>query len=448
MDDEIVIEESVNSDLKKISDFLDQADLQKIINKLTDYAEIVTEGKLSQIINFNFSLNRSQSGMIIDLLLNTSALTRISLIAQKGTRDLENEYISNIFSDTNNPENISSYISIRNILENRLTHQTQQYNMNMGKTNTTQAMSVNELRGHVKTYIDLSNSEVSLSSKAQHGYIAASLHDAYVTLVNRSDWWNDRTYMKFFFNEDDAEKRSRLIITRETRKSLPEINRNIQKLLSDFGKLILDKKNKNEQIDIDSSVKKSPPLSQADQQSRAFNDRLMTTPFGKQYGGKIDTIIRQVFSEEKQAEAEGTDSEEIRENMKRLFDIFTSTPAALKSAVNDTAIAGACNFLIFSDFTIKGMTESFLFERGRESFSKFYSEEKKNAIEDFMTILFSRYYEIEFQSLFKIIRSHELRKFAAAFIIKRIYLTMGESLTTFGYVMVKAIAKTGKIKTI
>jgi hypothetical protein len=53
--------------------------------------------------------------------------------------------------------------------------------MNMGKTNTTQSMPINELRGHVKTYIDLNNSNVTVSSRAQHGYIAASLHDAYIT---------------------------------------------------------------------------------------------------------------------------------------------------------------------------------------------------------------------------------------------------------------------------
>ncbi len=448
MEEEIFIEETSSPDLQNLAEFLEQAELTKIINKLTDFAEILTEGKLSQLINFNFNLNRSQANTIIELLLKNKALSKINIIAQKGTKDLEDEFVSNIFSDTNNLDNISSYLSIRNIIENRLTHQTQHYNMNMGKSNTTQAMSVNELKGHVKTYIDLSNSDVSLSSKAQHGYVAATLHDAYMTLINRSDWWNDRTYMKFFFNEDDPERKNKLIVSRETRKSLSEINRNIKKLLEDFGKLLLANRDEAEQIDIDSSLKKdTAPLLQ-DNQSKAFNDKLLLTPFGKQYGNKIDSIIFKLFSEERQNQAEKTDREEIKEHLVRLYNIFIEAPSAINSAANDQSVKLACSYLLFSDFGLKSMAENLIFQRGRESFSKFYTEERKNSIEDFSTILFGRYFEIEFQSLFKIIRSQEMRKFACAFIIKRIYLTIGESLPTFGYVLIKAIARNGKIKTV
>ncbi len=104
--------------------------------------------------------------------------------------------------------------------------------------------------------------------------------------------------------------------------------------------------------------------------------------------------------------------------------------------------------LVFSEYELKGLAESFLFERGKEPFSKFYSEEKKSSIEEFITLLFARYFEIEFGSLFKIIKSQDMKKFACAFIIKRLYLTVGDNLNTFGFFLIKAIARTGKIKTI
>ena len=252
MEDEIFIEETSSAGIENLTDFLDQAVIIKIINKLTDFAEILSEGKLAQIVNFNFDMNRTQSNDIIDLLIDIGAISRIKLIAQKGTKDLEHEVISNIFSDTNTPENLSSYISIRNILENRLTHQTQQYNMNMGKSNTTQAMSINELRGHVKTFIELNSNDIPLSTKLQHGFIAASLHDAYITLINRTDWWNDRTYMKFFFNEDDNNKKNQLLVSRKTKKSIIEIGSNVQKLIDDFGRFALEQQEKKHDIDIDS----------------------------------------------------------------------------------------------------------------------------------------------------------------------------------------------------
>lgn len=448
MEDEIYIEESSSPGIENLTDFLDQAVIIKIINKLTDFAEILSEGKLAQIINFNFDMNRTQSNNIIDLLINIGAISRIKLIAQKGTKDLEDEFISNIFSDTNTPENISSYISIRNILENRLTHQTQQYNMNMGKSNTTQAMSINELRGNVKTFIELSSNDVPLSTKSQHGFIAASLHDAYVTLINRTDWWNDRTYMKFFFNEDDNEKKNLLLVSRKIRESIIEISGNIQRLLDEFGRFTLEQQEKSRDIDIDSGLKKVPVNTMVDPQSKMFNDRLMLTPFGKQYGLKIDSIITHIFSSDMQDLAQSKNETEIKDQLHRLYDTFISAPAAIKSAANDPSITMACSYLIFSEFGLKGLAENFLFERGKESFSKFYSEEKKSSIEEFATIIFSRYFEIEFESLFRIIKSQDMKKFACAFIIKRLYLTLGEDLSTFGFFLIKAIARTGKIKTI
>ena len=128
MADVPIFDENVESKIKKISEFLDTASLNKIINKLTDYAEIITAGKLSGIINYNYRLGSTQSRLTSELLIDIKALTKIYTIATKGSRDLEEEYISNIFSDAVTPTNISSYVSLRTTVENRLTHQVQQYN--------------------------------------------------------------------------------------------------------------------------------------------------------------------------------------------------------------------------------------------------------------------------------------------------------------------------------
>lgn len=318
----------------------------------------------------------------------------------------------------------------------------------MGKSNTTQAMSINELRGHVKTFIELGSNDVPLSTKSQHGFIAASLHDAYTTLLNRTDWWSDRTYMKFFFNEDNNERKNQLLVSHRTRESIVEIAGNVQRLFDDFGRFALEQQEKNRDIDIDSGLKKGSTNTTINSQTKIFNDRLLLTPFGKQYGGKIDSIIAHIFSSEMQEQAESESEEEIKNQIHRLYDTFVSAPAAIKSAANDQSVTIACNYLIFSEHGLKGLAESFLFERGKESFSKFYSEEKKISIEEFATLLFGRYFEIKFESLFRIIKSQDMKKFACAFIIKRLYLTVGENLSTFGFFLIKAIARIGKIKTV
>jgi len=448
MDEDLFIDEQKTSALSKIADFLEHASLVKIINKLTDYAEILSEGKLSAIINYNYSLNREQLNEILQLLLKIRALSRISLIAQKGTRDLEDEYISNIFSDSVNPESISSFISIRNILENRLTHQTQQYNMNMGKSNTTQSMPINELRGHVKTYIDLSKSDVTVSSKAQHGFIAATLHDAYITFIARSDWWNDRTYMKFFFNEDDPERRNQLVATREPYMSLIRISGNINQVLDTFSSLKLarlqsdDKKTYTEGTP-SRSVQDGGQAAFQNVQARMFNDRLMMTPFGRQYGNKIDSIIIDLFTP---ITKDTPNEDTLHEIISGLFKTFTAMPETLQAPGNSKSIIDILDLVIFMDMSVRAFAEKFIYNNRKESFLKFYSDKNKDAIEAFLMALFSVYFEEKFSGLFRIIQSGEMRKYACAFIIKRIYLTQGENLTTFGFFLIKAIARVGHIK--
>src|SRR5208337_2353050 len=202
---------------REMAEIVDFSTFTKIINKLTDYAETLSEGKISGIVNFNYRLNSAQTNEILKLLKNVQGISRIYSLSVKGSKDIEVEYISNIFSDYEDPESISSYINLKNIIENRLTHQLQQYNVSMVKNNTTLAIPVNELRGHVKTYRDLHGQDITISTKAQHGLIAASLHDAYVTILNTPDYWNDKTYIKFFFNEDDQSKKKRLLLKSEKR---------------------------------------------------------------------------------------------------------------------------------------------------------------------------------------------------------------------------------------
>ena len=92
--------------------------------------------------------------------------------------------------------------------------------------------------GHVKTFKDLMSSNITISHKARHGYITASLHDAYLTILNRFDWWDDKTYLKFFFNEDNSPKKNLNLITRETRLTLFEIDNNVKKVTRLFSEHI------------------------------------------------------------------------------------------------------------------------------------------------------------------------------------------------------------------
>ncbi|HNX24135.1 MAG TPA: hypothetical protein PKG60_08795 [Spirochaetota bacterium] len=444
---EEIISEKITEDLKKISPFIDYASFTRVINKLTDYAEIITEGKLASLINFNYRLNASQANMVIDLLVDIQALSKIYAIAQKGKRDLDLEYISNIFSDVNNPGSISSYLSLRNVIENRLSHQVQQYNMNMGKNNTTMSIPLNELHGHVKTYKDLMNSNITISHKAGHGFIAASLHDAYLTILNRFDWWNDKTYIKFFFNEDNSPKKSLNLITRETRLTLFEIDNNVKKVLDYLQSISLFKtKPKVPEQDFN--------LSESDSDSKTlkreghtlnYSDKLLLTPFGVQYGQKIDEIIDSIFNGEKIREAESISTEDIRKKVTTLYQVYKALPGSLAMRQNLLMAMDIVYYMLGQDYGIKKFTEEFIYIDRKIPFLRFFPEVKDD-IEEFLTRLFIIFFEEVFSSIFKIIRSLDMKQYACAFIIKRIYLIKGEEMPVFGYFLIKAIARHGKIK--
>lgn len=445
--DEIIIDSRVTELVKKITPFVDYASLSKIINKLTDYAEILTEGKLSGIINHNYRMNSTQTNLVIELLCTMQALSRIYDIAQKGKRDLEEEYISNIFPDGSNPASSSSYISIRNTIENRLNNQVQHYNMNMNKSNTTMAIPINELHGHVKTYRDLSTNNVTISHKAQHGYIAASLHDAYLTIQNRPDWWDDRTYMKYFFNEDDINKRNLNLLTREPRLSLFEIANNIKKVLNYFNEINLAKFKTTQDTGEEESGQADANRGSGSDHTSKFSDKLLMTPFGRQYGSRIDSIINDIFSMERLKEWESAGDSEIETIAKSLYHVYRTLPGSLKVDPNRRKVLNLANFLLAGDYGLKKFIEKYLHTDKKIPFSRFYSENRDSA-EDFITAIFNVFFEESFSSLFRIIRSLDMKQYACAFIIKRIYITRGEELPIFGFFLIKAIARNGKIKVV
>ena len=442
--DEFVISKEVANKLKSITPFIDYNTISRIFNKLTDYAEVITEGKLSGIINFNYSLNSIQTNMIIDLLLEIQALSRIYVIAQKGKRDLEGEFLSNIFSDPNNPGAISSYISLRTMLENRLNHQVQQYNMNMNKSNTTMSIPINELHGHVKTYRDLSSGNITVSHKAQHGYVAASLHDAYLTILNRTDWWDDRTYMKYFFNEDDSSRRNLNLVTRAERLSLFLIHNNMKAVLNYFQELAAARLRARQAEAEEAMEARAVENVRNDESSIKFSDKLLMTPFGKQYGARIDAIIVDIFSSGR-ITALDKDEDGIRTLVASLYQVYKALPQSLSMNQNIDMCMSLVYYLLGMDFGIKKFTEIFIYNDKRVPFSRFFPEVKDD-VDEFLTRVFIVFFEQSFSTIFRIVKSLDMKQYACAFIIKRIYLIKGEELPTLGFFLIKAIARYGKIK--
>lgn len=452
--EDLIINSNITADLKKITPFVDFNTISRIINKLTDYAELLTEGKLAGIVNYNYRLNSSQSNMIIDLLVEIQALSKVCNIAHKGKKDLEVEYLSNIFSDIHNPASISSYISMRNILENRLNHQIQQYNMNMNKSNTTLSIPLNELHGHVKTYKEMSNNNITISSKVQHGYITASLHDAYVIIMNREDWWDDKTYIKYFFNEEDSEKRHLALISRARRLTLREIESNVKAVLNYFMELYSAKTRAvQEQVSeamSGSSLQSEPAREQGSGDygvNTRFSDKVLMTPFGKQYGNKIDTIIDSCFSKEAYSAAGISGDEDISRMVVTLYQVYKALPGSLGIRQNKDMIMLLVQHLLHQEYGIKQFAEKYLYTDRKVSFSRFFAD-IKNDLEEFLTKIFTDFFEEQFSSVFRIIRSLDMKQYACAFIIKRIYLKCGENLNTFGFFLIKAISRYGKIKVV
>ncbi|MCL2154550.1 MAG: hypothetical protein FWH53_02675 [Leptospirales bacterium] len=439
---EVIINAKITDDLKGISSFIDYTNFNRIINKLTDYGEIITEGKLASLINFNYRLNASQANMVIELLVQIQAISKVYAIAQKGKRDLDLEFISNIFSDVNNPASSPSFLSIRNLIESRLNSQLQQYNMNMNKSNTTMPISINEIHGHVQTFSDLINNNISTSHKARHGYIMGSLHDALVIILNKINWWNDKTYLKFFSNEDNSTKKGLSVITREPRLTIFEIGTNIDKVVEFFKSISIFRTRRSDQ-DIEAKPDDGEArLIRGELRTSNYSDKLLSTPFGIQYGQKIDEIIKDIFSG-------GTfvNSEDIKRIVQSLYQSYKNDSNSINSDANKTSSVLVVNYILQQDYGIKRFTEEFLYQDRKILFAKFFAE-NKDEIEEFLIANFIIFFEERFNSIFRIIKSLDMKQYACAFIMKRLYIIKGEDLPVFGYFLIKAIARYGKIKAI
>ena len=428
-----------NIDIKQIADFLETNTFNKILNKLTDFAENLSEGKLSGIINYNYNLNREQTIIIKELLIKVHAVSKIYVLAMKGSHDLEEEFISNIFSEHPVTGNLPVYLALRTLLENRLSHQIQQYNMNMGKSNNTLAMPINELRGHTKTYEDLSKNNTAVSPKAQHGIIAASLHDSYVRLINKSDWWNDKTYMKYFLNGDDPSKPRNLALTKEPKISLDQIHEEIKNISYEIGEI---KSMSMSSTELTDNLTEKSIVKERSHAQKSGSEKMMQTPFGNRYGHLIDKIIAEIYLSDEHAIA-GNDI--IKDDMTKVFEDYKNSPDTFIET-NSNEILKIVEYLIPSNHNTKTLVENFLKPNKKDIFSKFYNNENKIIIDNFISTIFEHFFEIKFVRLFKIIKSIELKKYACAFIIKRIYILYGENINHFGYFLVKTIANAGGLK--
>jgi hypothetical protein len=110
------------------------------------------------------------------------------------------------------------------------------------------------------------------------------------------------------------------------------------------------------------------------------------------------------------------------------------------------AITEIIDYLLAQDFGIKTFAEKFLYSDRKESFTKFYTDHAQEQVEQFLSQLFYIYFESSFSTLFRIVKSLDMKKFACAFIIKRIYTNEGENLTNFGFFFIRVIAKIGGIR--
>ena len=284
---------------------------------------------------------------------------------------------------------------------------------------------------------------MTISTKAQHGIIAASLHDAYTTLLNKSEFYNDRTYMKFFFNEDDPTKKKVLLLKKERRLSIKEIGNAVRETLDQLHAIMYSKMQTTREPSQSDSIT-VPDFVPRYTRAESFTDRMMHDP--------VREAVRRPYRENNNRHIRsyhaGTRScafrrMTIREKIALLYQAYKLKSDMLKHAVE---LNQSIEYLLQQDYGIKTFAEKFLYFDRKEPFSKFYSGQNQEQIELFLNHMFSAFFESSFSSLFKIIKSMDMKKFACAFVIKRIYLREGENLTNFGFFFIRVIARTGGIK--
>ncbi|MCL1833410.1 MAG: hypothetical protein FWG49_02805, partial [Leptospirales bacterium] len=277
-------------------------------------------------------------------------------------------------------------------------------------------------------------------SKARHGYIMGSLHEAYIIILNKFNWWNDKTYLKFYFH-DDPSKRDINIITKEPRQTLIEIGDNIKQVV-EFFKSISNFKTttKNDRDPYEKPYDEEAKDLNKDSRTKSYSDKLLSTPFGIQYGQKIDEIIKIIFASETYV-----NSEDIKKIIQSIYYTYKQDADSINSEEARTSSVVAVNYLLHKDYGIKKFAEEFLYNDRKIAFAKFFAD-NKDEIEEFLITIFIIFFEERFQPIFKIIKSLDMKQYACAFIIKRIYMLQGENLPIFGYFLIKAIARHGKIK--
>jgi hypothetical protein len=103
------------------------------------------------------------------------------------------------------------------------------------------------------------------------------------------------------------------------------------------------------------------------------------------------------------------------------------------------------NYLLRQEYGLKKFAEEFIYSDSRIIFAKFFAENKDD-LEEFLIKIFIIFFEEQFNPIFRIVKSLDMKQYACAFIIKRIYINQEEELPVFGYFLIKAIARYGKIK--
>ena len=418
MSDEILTEQEIRKTLTEISKFMDFSMFEKIINKITNYGEVLTDGKLATIINFNYNLNRYESQMITDFLSKSRAISKLYIMPIKGTVGLGEEYISNVITNPHRPESIAAHVSMVNILENKMVKQKHQYNNATNKSNVNQCVLISELRKHIGTH-DF-NEKISL--KTQNIYIMATLHDAYVIKLHQGGWWNNNNYRKYFINDDNNENRLIQVSTRVPHLSLEEINHQVSEALKIFAEIDTAKSK--------SEVKKPPQIKYTAPQEKPrpeFQDKMLSTPFGMHYGKRIDTILLGIFHSNSEEL-----SDEIKDSVSNSFNNFKETN---NMYLNSEATIKLCTWLIADKIDFQTFVETFL--------KKEYHSQKE-LISNFTNHLFKSFFELKFKDIFKIIKHPEHIAFACTFIVKRIYLNYGEDIPTYGLFLISAASNFDK----
>ena len=242
---------------------------------------------------------------------------------------------------------------------------------------------------------------------------------------------------------------------RQEKKGIFRINRELNELINDFDSrkdeniIMLDgisSKDNDRVVFIDvpaqggvqaPRVKKKLPPS-----ASQTNDPTMQTPFGKQYGVKVNSIINDICSK---ADKQVIDTETTASILCDMYNGFYSNNSSITLEEHGEQIMEVIDSIIFVDTDIMSFSELFLYRNRKESFPKFF-QLNSSAIDAFFSVIFKIYFQERFKPFLKFIKTDEMMTFTCAFIIKRIYIMFGDAITIFGFFLIKAVAAAGKVQ--